>query len=279
MRSRLVTGLFALVALGTVGRAVSAIVDAAANPGGHAALVAGYHGLRSAVAVAFALFTIGRIEPHRRARQPLALAACAVAMGAVVAFEAPSSHSPTGLVLAGDAVAVVSCVWLLASVLALGRCFGVLPEARGLVTRGPYRLVRHPVYLGELGACAGLALTSPSVRNVIVFAALAIAQRVRMSFEERALATAFTEYLDYAACTPRLIPALAGALDIRPTKMPTGPRDRRFNTPKLLAGDERGQTIVEYTLILLFVSTALVVVLSGLAADLKSTFEGIVAGF
>ena len=206
MGSRLVTGLFALVALATVGGAVSAIVDAAAHPGGRAALIAGYHVLRSAVAVAFALFTVGRIEPHRRARQPLALGACGVAMGAVVAFEAPTSRSVTGLVFAGDALAVVSCVWLLASVLALGRCFGILPEARGLVTRGPYRLVRHPVYLGELAASTGLALTSPSFRNAIALAALAAAQRVRMSFEERALATAFTDYLDYAARTPRLIP-------------------------------------------------------------------------
>ena len=206
MGSRLVTGVFALVALATVGRAVSAIVEAASHPAGHAALIAGYHALRSAVAVAFALFTVGRTEPHRRARQPLALAACAVAMGAVVAFEAPTSRSVTGLIFAGDAIAVVSCAWLLASVLALGRCFGVLPEARGLVTQGPYRLVRHPVYLGELAACTGLAITSPSLRNVVVLAALAVAQRVRMSFEERALATAFTDYLDYASRTPRLIP-------------------------------------------------------------------------
>jgi len=307
--SRFVTGLFALVALGTVGRAASAIIDAVANPGGHAALIACYHGLRSAVAIAFALCTVGRTEPQRRARQPLALAACAVAMCAVVAFEAPTSHSLTALVFAGDALAVVSCLWLLAAVLALGRCFGILPEARGLVTRGPYRLVRHPVYLGELGACAGLALTSPSLRNAIVLAALAIAQRVRMSFEERALASAFTDYLDYASRTPRLIPSLAVALDIRlggisplsrsrfeisgipslllrrtqfrreRTKMQSSLKDRRFNTPKLLAGDERGETLVEYALILLFVSTALVLTLGGLTTELQSTFEGIVAAF
>ena len=56
-------------------------------------------------------------------------------------------------------------------------------------------------------------------------------------------------------------------------------KDRRFNTPKLLAGDERGETLVEYALILLFVSTALVLTLGGLTTELQSTFEGIVAAF
>src|SRR5204863_7942272 len=120
------------------------------------------------------------------AREPVAFVACALAIAAVVAIGHPGAGS-TATLVAGEVLAVASCAWLLASVLALGRCFGVLPEARGLVTRGAYRVVRHPVYLGEIAACAGLALAAPSPRNGLVLAVFVGAQLVRMGFEERAL--------------------------------------------------------------------------------------------
>jgi Flp pilus assembly pilin Flp len=55
--------------------------------------------------------------------------------------------------------------------------------------------------------------------------------------------------------------------------------DHRFRTSKLGRGDERGQTLVEYALILLFVSTALVVTLGGLTSEISTTLENVVAGF
>ena len=54
----------------------------------------------------------------------------------MLAFAAPSPTTSSAFALAGDLVAVAFCAWLFAVVLALGRCFGVLPEARGVVTRG-----------------------------------------------------------------------------------------------------------------------------------------------
>ena len=40
----------------------------------------------------------------------------------------------------------------------LGRSFSILPQARGLVTRGPYRVVRHPLYLAGMIAALGIML-------------------------------------------------------------------------------------------------------------------------
>jgi len=45
-----------------------------------------------------------------------------------------------------------------ASLLSLGRWFGVRPALRGLATRGPYRLVRHPMYLAYVLADIGYNL-------------------------------------------------------------------------------------------------------------------------
>jgi protein-S-isoprenylcysteine O-methyltransferase Ste14 len=169
-------------------------------------LLALYGVLRTTVALAFAAFTIDRSNPHRRSREPVAFLTCAGAMLAIALIAPPARSTPSALLLAGDVVAVLGCVWLLASVLVLGRCFGVLPEARGLVLRGPYRFVRHPVYLGEIVALIGLVIAAPALWNVIVLTLFVAAQIGRTHLEERALSVAFPDYMQYAANTGRLLP-------------------------------------------------------------------------
>ena len=200
--------LFALAAASAGVNAAGNIAHAVTHPETRAWLIALYGLLRTGVAVAFALFTVKRAEPRRSSRSPVAFAACAVATASVIAFAEPTQGTPDGVVLAGELVVVSFSIWLLISVFFLGRCFGVLPEARGLVTRGPYRIVRHPVYLGELGACAGLAIAAPSPRNAAAMTAVLVAQFVRMRLEERAMTEAFPEYAEYAARTPGLLPRL-----------------------------------------------------------------------
>ncbi len=206
-----VPGLFAALAALAIRRAVGPVEDLLGEGGMRAALIALYFALRACVAIAFAACTLSRPTPRERARDPLAIVACAIAMALVLPVGGPGRDTSTALVFAGDLLAVLSCTWLLASVLALGRCFGVLPEARGLVTRGPYRLVRHPVYLGEIGALLGLTLASADTWMIAVLALFVAAQTVRMGFEERALAAAFPEYHDYAARTARLFPGVQRA--------------------------------------------------------------------
>ncbi|MEC7947129.1 MAG: methyltransferase [Myxococcota bacterium] len=78
--------------------------------------------------------------------------------------------------------------WSVSSLLWLGRSFSVLPARRGLVTGGPYRLLRHPVYMGELlmlqvvGAASGSRLA-----QLICFGAIPL-MAVRILAEERVLA-------------------------------------------------------------------------------------------
>jgi protein-S-isoprenylcysteine O-methyltransferase Ste14 len=203
-----VPGLFALSALLTGSRALHSLAHAVANPTARGALIALYFVLRTTVTAAFSAFTLRRPAPLRPSREPAAFVACAVAMLLVVPIGGPGGGTATALVLAGDVLAVTACAWLLVSVLTLGPCFGVLPEARGLVMRGPYRFVRHPVYLGEIGAVAGLTLSSSAAWSFAVLGAFVAAQLVRMHMEEDALTAAFPEYRRYATQTGRLLPRL-----------------------------------------------------------------------
>jgi protein-S-isoprenylcysteine O-methyltransferase Ste14 len=200
--------VFTALVAATAAEAVHASREATAGADLAAWLSAGYSVLKLTVVVALVFFVAGREPARRRCREPVAFAACFAAIAAVVALKRPTDSATTSLLISGEAVVLVSLVWMLAAVLTLGKCFGVLPEARGLVMHGPYRLVRHPIYLGELGMCAGLVIASPSSWNLVVAAAFAAAQMVRMRLEEQALRKEFPEYADYAARTARLIPRL-----------------------------------------------------------------------
>jgi protein-S-isoprenylcysteine O-methyltransferase Ste14 len=205
--SRVIVGaLFALFMLGTLVTALRDGGRALADPSLHSWLIVGFWVLKIAVVAAFWWFIVARPESRRRARQPVAFAACAAAILGAVALQGPASSASTPLLIAGEALVVVSYGWMLASVLALGRCFGVLPEVRGLVMRGPYRVVRHPLYLGELGACAGLVIGAPTAWNAIAASVLVAGQVVRMRLEEDALSREFPQYATYAARTPRILP-------------------------------------------------------------------------
>jgi len=75
----------------------------------------------------------------------------------------------------------------LVSLLAIGRRFGVRPALRGLVTSGPYRLVRHPMYLSYVIADIGYNLQEwNSVTLLLVLAGWA-SLVYRIHAEERVL--------------------------------------------------------------------------------------------
>jgi len=206
MSRALVTGIFIAATAGTAIQALPRLEEAFGAPSARTWSVGAYWILRIAAVVALTYFIARRPESRNPSRDPVAFVACFVALASVGLLRSPSPTDNTALVLVGDLISLISYVWLVAAVCALGRCFGVLPEARGLVTHGPYRLVRHPVYLGEIGAVLGLVLGAPSTWNLTAGVIFCAAQGLRMRLEELALVREFPQYAEYAAATPRLLP-------------------------------------------------------------------------
>ncbi len=73
------------------------------------------------------------------------------------------------------------------SKLVLGRSFGLVPANRGIVCTGPYRYVRHPIYLGYLVTHGAFLLANPSLWNLAMLGAADVALMLRAVYEERTL--------------------------------------------------------------------------------------------
>lgn len=90
----------------------------------------------------------------------------------------------------------------------LGRNFSIFPQARRLVTGGPYRFVRHPLYLAETVTTLGIVLQYRQPWALLVAIAVTAFQVWRLLYEERILAATYPEYRGYSLRTARLLPGI-----------------------------------------------------------------------
>ena len=102
----------------------------------------------------------------------------------------------------------VGSIGAVTALLQLGRSFSIMAETRRLVTTGPYRFVRHPLYLTEEIAVIGLFLQFASVWTAFLLAVHIAFQLRRMYNEETVLTASFPEYHAYRRNTARLIPGI-----------------------------------------------------------------------
>jgi len=76
----------------------------------------------------------------------------------------------------------------------LGKSFSIMPEARRLVTGGPYAWARHPLYTVEMITIAGTALQFQAPWSWAVAAVVVVLLWIRSHYEEQVLAESFPEY-------------------------------------------------------------------------------------
>jgi protein-S-isoprenylcysteine O-methyltransferase Ste14 len=107
--------------------------------------------------------------------------------------------------------AVLMGVGSVASVLVLwrlGKSFSIMPEARALVTSGPYARARHPLYGVEMITIIGSALLFIQPWSGLMALGVVALLVIRTIFEERVLSEAYPEYAAYRAKTARFIPGV-----------------------------------------------------------------------
>ena len=155
----------------------------------------------------FVIAFLVRRPPASVSRNPAVWLLAFAGTFASVLFRPAGAHPHWGVVtglvlqLAGLALCVLS-------LRSLGRSFGVVAADRGLVTGGPYAVVRHPVYASYLLIQSGYLLQSISPLNALVLVAATACNAGRALAEERLLgrSAAYPAYRDRVRW--RLVPGV-----------------------------------------------------------------------
>jgi protein-S-isoprenylcysteine O-methyltransferase Ste14 len=125
----------------------------------------------------------------------------------ILASGSPVAYQPLLLLLqiAGMAIGI----WAVAA-MGVGNMniSPLVKEGAVLVTRGPYRLIRHPMYLAVLLVIWPLIIDRFSLLRVTAGFVLTTNLIIKMLYEERLLKKQFAEYEAYMKATKRLIPAI-----------------------------------------------------------------------
>ena len=185
-------------------------------------LGAGFHGIRQPSdllflvqqGLALAYFTMLVVLyavrlPQRGTDHRLAVIFVAFSgtFAAISASFLPGGARRDGLVLFADLLATAGLAYSVWGLAYLRRSFSIIPEARRLVTGGPYALSRHPVYLGEIATAIGINLATGGWLSAFAVAYFILCELLRMGWEERILAQTFpADYPQYARRVPRYLP-------------------------------------------------------------------------
>jgi protein-S-isoprenylcysteine O-methyltransferase Ste14 len=124
------------------------------------------------------------------------------------------------LAVASTALLCIGTVGGILTLTYLGRSFAILPQARHLITNGPYKYVRHPLYLFGQVSLIGVSLQFLQPwASAMALIGLGL-QFPRIALEEEILLQTFPDYGCYQARTPRLLPHLGKLKRLKPLPEP-----------------------------------------------------------
>ncbi len=108
--------------------------------------------------------------------------------------------------LLSTACVLIGMIMMLVTIRHLGRAFSLVPQARSVVQTGPYRWIKHPLYLFEEIVILGVVLQYLTPVTVMLLILHIGVQVCRILYEEDLLRRNFPEYSSYEASRWRLIP-------------------------------------------------------------------------
>jgi protein-S-isoprenylcysteine O-methyltransferase Ste14 len=124
----------------------------------------------------------------------------------VALFRRDSLFSWSPLVIGAQVAAVALMVWARMTFGKRSFHAAANPTAGGLVTTGPYRYIRHPIYTAACLFCFAGVAGHWSPVNTLLGILMLVGSLVRMMAEEQMVVAQYPEYRAYAERTSRMVP-------------------------------------------------------------------------
>ncbi len=106
----------------------------------------------------------------------------------------------TWLQYTGLVIAIAGLLIIIAAMVSLNKNISPFPSPRQqavLITNGPFKYMRHPIYTGILMMTSGLGLYTENISRLLIFLLLLVLFMLKARYEETLLIKKFPAYMDY----------------------------------------------------------------------------------